>query len=1305
MTTLNMLRVLFVGVLLISACGQQPPVDWVLPTKTIVPKLAEAASLAAPVASETPRSPMAPSSISPTTSTMSEPAVVPIPSGIAISPDTVARVAKLHTLDGHSPRLAGLAFVTGSGRLASLSKDYALRLWDVATGQEVHNPMGSGGQVYNVAFSPDGALMATEGPDMTIQLWDVETGRPARTLAGHGAHLLCMTFSPDGGLLATAGDDALIKLWDVESGQELRVVSGHITPVTSLAFSPNGTLLASGSARFSTVIHLWDVESGDRLRTLVGHTDNVHTVVFSPDGTLLASASLDRTLRLWKVESGRVLHMLKEQGDPVYSLAFSPDGALLASSGDCGDVLLWDVGTGQVLRILDGHSSSVLSLAFSSDGTVLASGGIDKAVLLWGVPGAQPSSNERLPPQPSPVAAVTPLVPLAGGSTAGGTDTEGTGGAGLLVFSSYRQGESKLYTMNADGSDITCLSRTGQRETRPAWSPDGSRIAYVRRLGHSNHEIYVMNADGSGATRLTDRPDSTESEPVWSPDGSRIAFISNERPNLMTWLGRFQIWLINADGSEPTLLTEIGGANTSPDWSPDGSKITFDSTRDGNQEIYVINADGSEPVNLTQNPANDNSPAWSPDGTKIAFVSDRDGDQEIYVMKADGTGQTRLTERFGFDKGPSWSPDGQYIAFYSRHEQNNTDVYRMRADGSEQIRLTGDADFDGFPAWRPSPLAVAALPAPGLADEPPIAETAVTEWPAFEPPPVDEVVTELQGLPLDRFFEESFRHLMLRDPEWATAEGLADRFGIGNGQLTDLTDAYVRETQRLQIAILDMLRQYDRDSLPAGQQISYDVYEWYLDDLVRGQAFMYYDYPITHFTTGVQFQLIQLFTDLHPVKSQRDAEDYIRRLSQVDEKFEGLVEGLRLRKEAGVVLPRFLLPWLMGDIRHVAQAAPRLTPFYTAFEEKLDALESLSPDERQSLLGRAEQAIAESVIPAFAALAETLDGLESVAPTGVDVSQFPDGRAYYDYVLRHHTTTDLSADEIHELGLKELERIHGEMRTLFDQLGYPQEDGIPALYSRLAQEGDWVSGAKVAEMYEAIIDEAEVNLDTAFDIRPQAGLVVIAGSQGDYYVSASLDGSRPGAFYARISGGGQALYGMPTLAYHEAVPGHHFQIALAQESDLPLLRNVVGFTGYTEGWALYAEQLAHELGWYNDDAYGDLGRLQAQAFRAARLVVDTGLHARDWTFDQARQFMIENVGMDPGYMQFEVSRYIAWPGQATAYMVGMLKIQELRQRAMDRLGDRFDLKEFHRVVLSNGSMPLEVLERVVEDYIEAMLNQ
>lgn len=212
---------------------------------------------------------------------------------------------------------------------------------------------------------------------------------------------------------------------------------------------------------------------------------------------------------------------------------------------------------------------------------------------------------------------------------------------------------------------------------------------------------------------------------------------------------------------------------------------------------------------------------------------------------------------------------------------------------------------------------------------------------------------------------------------------------------------------------------------------------------------------------------------------------------------------------------------------------------------------------------------------------------------------------------------------------------------------------------------------------------------------------MVAGNQGDYCLSAALDGSRPGAFHARVEGAGTPLFGMPTLAYHEGIPGHRMQIAIAQESELSPFRNVLTFLGYTEGWALYAEQLAYELGWYDDDPYGNLGQLRDQAFRAARLVVDTGIHARGWSFEQAPEFMVDNVGRDPGMLQFEVSRYLAWPGRVTAYMVGMLQIIELRQRDKEALGEQFDLKEFHRVLLSNGSMPLAVLKRVVDDYIRA----
>jgi uncharacterized protein (DUF885 family) len=274
------------------------------------------------------------------------------------------------------------------------------------------------------------------------------------------------------------------------------------------------------------------------------------------------------------------------------------------------------------------------------------------------------------------------------------------------------------------------------------------------------------------------------------------------------------------------------------------------------------------------------------------------------------------------------------------------------------------------------------------------------------------------------------------------------------------------------------------------------------------------------------------------------------------------------------------------------------------------------------------------------------------------------------------------------------------MRAVFDELGYPQDAGLPVLIGRVVQDSGTLYGDDVAAGYEAIIAAAGEKVGLAFDLRPTAEVVVQAGPAGDYYNPPAVDGSRPGVFYARVTGSTER-FAMPTLAYHETIPGHHYQIAIAQELPLPLLRKDLGFMAYTEGWALYAEQLAYEIGLYQDDPYGNIGRLQAEAFRAARLVVDTGLHAKKWSYDRAVEFMIENTGLPRDMVETEVARYIVWPGQATAYKIGMLKILELRQRAMDALGDRFDLKAFHNIVLSNGSLPLGILDRVVDDWIAA----
>jgi uncharacterized protein (DUF885 family) len=560
----------------------------------------------------------------------------------------------------------------------------------------------------------------------------------------------------------------------------------------------------------------------------------------------------------------------------------------------------------------------------------------------------------------------------------------------------------------------------------------------------------------------------------------------------------------------------------------------------------------------------------------------------------------------------------------------------------------------------------------------------------------------LSEVDFDAFIETSYRKLLSRDPETVLELGLSKEYSVPTDRLTDISDEHIRQTQVLESDVLSTLLQYDRSTLSSAKQLTYDIYEWYLNDRVLGHEFMYDDYPINPTVFSVHLDLLQFFTDLRPVTKLQEAQDYISCLAQVDTKFEQLINGLKKREENGVVLPRYLIGWILNELNSIATSNAISIPYYTAFEGKLDALDTVNISEKQALLAEAEEAVTTSVIPAYQALVKYLEHLQTVATYDAGVWKFPDGDAYYSYALRHYTSTDLTADQIHELGLQALDRIHVEMRTIFEQLDYPLEESLPDLFVRVAMDSGSLSGDKIVQGYEDIISAADRNIGEVSDLHPSIGVIVMGDPIGGYYTAPAVDGSRPGIFYAPDTGI-QPRFSMPTLAYHEAIPGHHYQIATAQQLDLPSFRRGSDFTVYVEGWALYAEQLASELGFYENDPYGELGRLQAEAFRASRLVVDTGIHAKQWTFDQAVSFMVKNTGMSEYMIQGEISRYISLPGQATAYYIGYTKIVELRQRAMDKLGKQFELKEFHNALLGNGALPLDILDQVIDNYIQSKL--
>jgi uncharacterized protein (DUF885 family) len=569
-------------------------------------------------------------------------------------------------------------------------------------------------------------------------------------------------------------------------------------------------------------------------------------------------------------------------------------------------------------------------------------------------------------------------------------------------------------------------------------------------------------------------------------------------------------------------------------------------------------------------------------------------------------------------------------------------------------------------------------------------------------------LAQLEGLPIDEFFERSYHQLQLRDPDALVVSGLADEYGVPNNQFTDMSDGYVRETQQLETAILDLLRTYDYDTLSPDQQLSYDIYEWLLEDRVRGHPFAYYDYSVNSLTIwGKQNWVIDFMVNHQPISNKQEATDYIARLSHLDTWVEQLLAGLKRREEVGVIPPRYIIEESIGQVEgHLHMQGPdscdvEEIELYTSFRKKLAQIEAIGEEEKQDLLDAAKTEIERTFIPAFIELRDYLIHLKTVAGSAPGVSRFPDGEAYYAYLLHHETGTDLSPEQMHELGLSEVARIQAEMLAVATEMGYPQDISLAELEERLAEQSDYFEGKALLAEYSRLITEAEQATSSFFGLLPEAELVIQPepfGSGIGYYLPPPLAGSGPGTFYTNLDIPLPA-YLIPSLIFHETVPGHHLQGTLARELDLPTFRRELELNGYAEGWAVYAEYLAWEMGLYENDPAGNLGRLGFELSRAARLVIDTGIHAKGWSRQEAATYYEEATGRptSPASMH----RYIILPGQGCGYTIGLLKILALRQQVMDRLGAEFDIKEFHNVILGNGPMPLEILERIVEDWIAA----
>ncbi len=564
-------------------------------------------------------------------------------------------------------------------------------------------------------------------------------------------------------------------------------------------------------------------------------------------------------------------------------------------------------------------------------------------------------------------------------------------------------------------------------------------------------------------------------------------------------------------------------------------------------------------------------------------------------------------------------------------------------------------------------------------------------------------------------YVRTFVHFALKGPELLTMLGILEKFGL-HGHNAKLSDASVdNETKMYKWMKRDLalLRSYPRQRQSPGTLLSTDIMDHFLDDLARAEKFRFHDYPLNQMF-GIQSELPNFMMTMHPMVSQLEGRNYVKRLSRFGVKFDQVLEGLIIREEKGILPPRFVIRRVLDEMTAFTGQPAKANPLYTVFQEKLSKMVNINEQNRERLLSEAEAAITQTVYPAYQKFIVYFTGLEHKATTDDGVWKHPEGDKYYAHCLRSNTTTEYTPEQVHEIGIKEVSRIEGEMVTVLTSLGYKDVINAPKKLAEFGKESRFLypnteAGRQAAMTeYQRILNEMDAGLNPYFAVRPKAALKVERvpefrekGSAGAYYQPGDLSGTRPGVFYANLRDMNEIQkFGMKTLSYHEGIPGHHFQIAIAQElKSVPFFRRMVPFTAYTEGWALYAEKLAREIGFYKDDPYGELGYLDSELFRAVRLVVDTGIHHKKWTREKAIEYMEAHTASAHESIVSEIERYIVMPGQACAYKIGEIKMVELRDKARKALGDNFDLRSFHDVVLKNGAMPLNILERVVDAYI------
>ncbi len=566
---------------------------------------------------------------------------------------------------------------------------------------------------------------------------------------------------------------------------------------------------------------------------------------------------------------------------------------------------------------------------------------------------------------------------------------------------------------------------------------------------------------------------------------------------------------------------------------------------------------------------------------------------------------------------------------------------------------------------------------------------------------------------LNAWFDQKWDEAVDRSPTWQTYMGIKKDYS----EWDDMSDEQSKiDHERLQEDLNELVSNFDVTKLDEKTKVSYELWK---DDAERELAsfeFRFHNYPVNQMF-GTHSWLPSFMMNMHRIDSLNDAQAYVKRLYGMKTVLDQLVVNLKMREAKGIIPPKFVFPLVIESCNNILKGFPLTETsetdcaFLADLKGKLDNI-TITTEEKDALTASAKQALKESVGPGYRGLISYLEELEQKATTEDGVWKFPNGGDYYNMRLANITTTRLTSDDIFDIGMSELKRIQAEMSEIQKKVGFEGSlqdffkhmETSEQFYFENTDEGrqQYLDSTKV------LIADMKKQLDGLFITKPKADMVVkrvedyrekAAGKA--FYQSPAPDGSRPGMYYVNLYDMTQMpVYQMEALAYHEAIPGHHMQNTISQElAGLPKFRTLGGgYTAYGEGWGLYSEYVPKELGFYKDP-YSDFGRLAMELWRACRLVADVGIHSKKWTREEAIEFYSENTPNPYEDCVKMVERHVVMAGQATAYKIGQLKILELRESAKQQLGEAFDIREFHEVVLTNGALPLNVLEDMVNNYI------